>query len=179
VSHAATTTYTASATTAITTTQESSIIERVQLTSTYKHLAFHTACFFGVSMVCVCLSLCLGYCVSFPYPVTHACMFAYLHLSACINDSYWPLQLVLVRVTVSLLLERAMACILKRQALQNTSSIVRFAPNWNILTIRHTSLCVLCSLCCSYGLDYVASVLLYGCFYGLVYVVILCYCYCY
>jgi hypothetical protein len=31
-----------------------------------------------------------------------------------------------------------------------------------------------CSLSCSYGLGYAASVLLYGCFYGLHYVVILC-----
>jgi hypothetical protein len=35
-------------------------------------------------------------------------------------------------------------------------------------------LCGLCALCCSYGLDCVASVLLCGCFYGLDYVVILC-----
>jgi hypothetical protein len=39
-------------------------------------------------------------------------------------------------------------------------------------------LCGLCSLCCSCGLDYVASVLLYGCFYGLDYVVILSVCLC-
>jgi hypothetical protein len=38
---------------------------------------------------------------------------------------------------------------------------------WTVL------LCGLCCLCCSYGLDYAASMLLYGCFYGLHYVMYL------
>jgi hypothetical protein len=43
-------------------------------------------------------------------------------------------------------------------------------------------LCELRSVCCSYGLDYVASMRLHGCFYGLDYVVLvlseLCVCLC-
>jgi hypothetical protein len=52
------------------------------------------------------------------------------------------------------------------------------AGGCDCLCVRTMLLCGLCSLCCSLGLDCFAFVLLYGCFYGLDYVVILCVCLC-